>query len=920
MQKHLLSSTLQTNTSTSARSRHGHTSPTNISTTPALTLVPTPSPSPFSNMNDIGFTLADPKSMDITLGSKAPQSLSSSSHNYVEYVESQSGRAKIGRHLGEQNNVLQAPVHVQSSLEQMVTLSSDLSYSSQEPVQSVSAGQSDVKLLLVESSSTSIPNSIAYLAPVAPQPISLIHQPSTETVSVSNSGLEQVQFPIPHTSKAITTNFIHPNKKKRLLTFLTEQENSICSVNDNNQIILTPAPQKSEQILFDSSKPDQILINSAKTESLNPPPTPTLFLQPCVNTISAPQPMENVKQETTLIINPPPAPKNEATLIINPPPAPKNEATLIINPPPAPKNESTLIINPEGTSATLITPVVSANGNLPLLTPCITPSIIGHVSMSSSPAATNYTLVQSAPSVDIVSMNFPPKQPAPSNNNFTPQTEKSNFDQFTEQVTCYKCRICGYLAVNKTKLNNHLLDDHDDVIVVEDTTLESTWLAAAVKHGIKLNCPFCSNTFQSGRSFQVHVAEDHDRTDDQAKEHLDQKNKERKEKAQKLVKEEKQRAREARKRRRQLSYEAYIDNNNELCVRQPKTVTNIQTTATPATTGIATNIVVNLAAEYPKFETKSSKLTPVNLPNQDRKNNTNKMISEYKCDSVKKLRNIAPAVRPAEKTKVKCTNGDCSVVLESGEKMRLHLDSHHGTSFLCPLGCKEEAGSWSQMRLHLWHGHKYDLDLITCPHEDCGYKTTSSVKLDKHSGKHSEDKPWLCPLCGQAFKLARQLRVHTSSVHAKLSKASISSLSCQICKASFTSAKHLRQHVDSVHYKKKNFLCSFCGYSASSKSALKLHTRRHTGDKPFSCDECSFTSSDHNSYRRHRMRHSGVRPYNCPYCNYSSIQSTTYKVHLKTKHSVDDVSSILFQCDKCVFKTLKENIYLAHLAEHKNSQ
>ena len=68
------------------------------------------------------------------------------------------------------------------------------------------------------------------------------------------------------------------------------------------------------------------------------------------------------------------------------------------------------------------------------------------------------------------------------------------------------------------------------------------------------------------------------------------------------------------------------------------------------------------------------------------------------------------------------------------------------------------------------------------------------------------------------------------------------------------------------------------------------------------------------------MRHSGVRPYSCPYCPYTSIQSTTYKSHLRTKHAIEDVSSILYQCNKCAFKTLKENIYLSHVSQHESQE
>ena len=959
MQKHLLSSTLQSN---STKSRHVHSgSPTNISTTPALSFVPTPSPSPFNMNADYSFTLStDSKSMDMSLGSKCSQPLSSSRSNYDVFAETSSGQAQVKQslRLSDQNcNILHQQQHqpvvpVQSSYEQ---ISSDISFSQDpsptQPSQSMS-GPGDVKLVLVESATTSIPNSIALLTP---QPISLIQQQPgsrqdySDTVS-SNSNINQVQFP----TCSSTPTFIHPNKKKRLLTFLTEQENSLCSVNDNNQIILASAPQKSDQILFNSAKPvndnnqiiltsapqksdqilfnsakpvndnnqiiltsapqksdqilfnsgkaDQILINSGKTNSLNSSLTPTMFLQPCVNTISAPPALEPVKQE--------------------------QGATLIINPPPPPKNESTLIINSDST-ATLITPVVSATANLPLLAPCITPSILSQVTLSSAPPPappppTNYTLVQPAPSVDILSVNFPTKPVA--GHNILPLPEESNYEQYSEKVTCYKCKVCGYLAMSQNGLKHHLLDDHEDIVTEDDAVKEGAWLDIALKFGIQLNCPMCSNTFKSGRSFQVHVTEDHGVTENEAEAQLESRNKDRKEKAIRVLREEKQKEREARRRKRQLAYEAYIDNNNELKVRLPKSSSAANNPKKAITVAKSADASMYAKPEHDLMEFKSVKDT-VMLPNQEIKISPEEEFQVKKENYVKEkskplkmrqYRHIAPAKQNQDKSQdSKCSVNNCPVRCSDQEKLRLHVQSHKGSLFVCPLSCDKVSSSWSGMKLHLWQSHRYDMDLYKCHHPNCEYRTISLVKLERHSVKHSEERPWLCPICGQAFKLAKQLRIHSSTVHSKIC-ASSSNLNCQICKGNFSSQRQLRLHIDSVHHKKRSFLCSHCGYSASSKSSLKLHTRKHTGEKPFVCNECEYSTSDHNSFRRHKMQHSGLRPYNCPYCPYSSIQSTTYKAHLKSKHAVEDVSSILYQCSKCVFKTLKENIYLTHLAQHEN--
>ena len=752
LQKHLLSSTLQSNTS---RARSGQScSPTNISTTPALSFVPTPSPSPF-NINDMSFTLAtDPKSVEMSLGESTKESQSRSS--YVDYLETSAARFQ------ERSIQPQLKASARLPLLGQDTYSSQSAPGDQPPMAAISAGQQDVKLLLVE-----------------PPPMGLV-QPSSgprysDTVLPSSS-INQVTFPIRSSSNAISSNFIHhPNKKKRLLTFLSEQENSMCSVNDNSQIILTPA-QKPDQIILNSGKPDQILINPGKAETLNSSQTPTLFLQPA--------PIESVKHE---------------------------QPTLIINPPPPPKNESTLIINSEGTAATLFTPV-SATASLPLLAPCIAPSLLGPLPLSRSASSASIALVQSAPNIDLLPVNFPAQSPAKqqdsSGHNIEVSLAKINFDQYTEAVTCYKCKLCGYLVLNQSALKHHFIDDHEDIIGLEDNIPDSTWLPSALKFGIQLNCPLCSNTFRSGRSFQVHVTEDHGVSEREAEVQLDARNRERKEKVLNRLREEKRQEREARKKKRRLSYETYIDNNNEMKVRLPR--------SSSSTFDIAKN---NLSANSQSTEGKrrqmsssSSGITTVLLPQLEAKNKVT--IADAKLDNArenrkvlyKQYRRIAPAT-------------------SRGDEVPL----------------PENRGKSGNEKSHF------------CEADGCEFRTTSRAKLDRHGARHTGS---ICPSCGLAFKLAKQLRAHISNVHTKAQTSS--SLVCQLCKASFNTPRQLRLHTDSVHNKKRNFLCSVCGYSGGSKSALKLHARKHTGEKPFMCDECDFSSSDHNSFRRHRMRHSGV--------------------------------------------------------------
>eukprot|EP00092_Neocalanus_flemingeri_P014578 GFUD01015727.1.p1 GENE.GFUD01015727.1~~GFUD01015727.1.p1 ORF type:complete len:1020 (-),score=204.84 GFUD01015727.1:156-3215(-) len=937
MQKHLLSSTMQNSPSVS-KFRGGSSSPTavfSIAPTPALNFAPTPSSSPFSSMPDLNFTLSsDPKSLDFSLEPKLSQfrQIPNSNSNYVEFVDPLEHRTKLNSAVSGQN-MLQQSV---SSLEQ---IPNDLSYGSatNQPIQSIS-GQTDVKLLLVESSPSSIPNNLALLAP---QPLGLL-QPTTgprfsfpvssnssypttsfpTTCPSSQAGYpitcisSQISYPttcIPSScGTTISTNLIHPNKKRRLLTFLSEQENSLCSVSENNQIILTPS--KTDQILFNSGKSDQILLNPTKTDSITPPQTQTLFLQPCINT-----PMDTIKQEQT---------------------------TLIINQPPQQKNESTLIINSAGTAATLITPV-SGPGTLPVLAPCITSTILTQVSNSSqqftltnsSPLSSTYSLVPS-PNVDILSVDFSQKQvpiasnQPPSSAQHLPQLQpRCDYEQYCEKVTCYKCKLCGYLSLTNTALKHHLIDDHEEMVTEAENINEIAWLPTALKSGIQLACPLCSNKFNSGRSFKVHATEDHGLKECEAERELEIRNKDRKEKAFKVIREEKQRDRQERRKRKQTSYEAYVDANNELRIRVPQSLEfkSMKMKKSPETDNSDEEIDVLMdddgvkdikATDYVALVSKNKAFDNTenkNFIDSSLKNKQKRKVGRPKGSSsigITALRKINPniIVSDAEMGSM-CEVNECAIRLKDPENLRLHRQAHSGSVFQCPLSCKRVTNTWSAMSVHLWREHCLDLELHRCPIEACNYRNSSRAKVARHQTAHTEERPWLCPLCGQAFKLAKQLRAH-SATHDKSPSAT---LTCPLCQAQFSVARQLRLHIDSVHHKMKPFLCSFCGYSASSRSALKLHIRKHTGDKPFTCEECQYSTADHNSLRRHKMRHSGVRPYNCPYCPYSSIQSTTYKVHLKNKHAVEDVSNILFQCSFCVFKTVKESIFLAHVSQHEET-
>ena len=66
-------------------------------------------------------------------------------------------------------------------------------------------------------------------------------------------------------------------------------------------------------------------------------------------------------------------------------------------------------------------------------------------------------------------------------------------------------------------------------------------------------------------------------------------------------------------------------------------------------------------------------------------------------------------------------------------------------------------------------------------------------------------------------------------IHVPFKKSGRETRQCDVCNKLFTDKRMLKVHKESVHMKIRPYLCNFCGYSASSRSSLKMHTRQHTG-------------------------------------------------------------------------------------------
>uniref|UniRef100_A0A671WEV9 RE1-silencing transcription factor-like n=1 Tax=Sparus aurata TaxID=8175 RepID=A0A671WEV9_SPAAU len=186
-----------------------------------------------------------------------------------------------------------------------------------------------------------------------------------------------------------------------------------------------------------------------------------------------------------------------------------------------------------------------------------------------------------------------------------------------------------------------------------------------------------------------------------------------------------------------------------------------------------------------------------------------------------------------------CT--DCGVFFN---KLRPHTCEHKIKPYSCNIcgkRCVSEVALNAHSRIH---DESYE---FRCKYCNVSFKT----KVDKfnHEQIHStEEKPYKCPDCSEAFPTYKERRIHLEDHRGPRQTK------CHICKVEFSWPLYLQRHLP-VHTGERPFKCPVCQRGFNQPGHLKSHMRLHTGERPYKCRHCDKCFNHNVSLKSHVQRY-----------------------------------------------------------------
>jgi len=237
-----------------------------------------------------------------------------------------------------------------------------------------------------------------------------------------------------------------------------------------------------------------------------------------------------------------------------------------------------------------------------------------------------------------------------------------------------------------------------------------------------------------------------------------------------------------------------------------------------------------------------------------------------------------------------CPEVDCSFrCIRNGDLTRHRLHSHPDPAKILECGkCNYRTADVKCFSRHERYGHRAKprpgrTRLYQC--SQCEYKTLKLLFFVRHMKKH-----------GVAVESNPNKDKEESTTVVQVN------LKCEFCPYHARRVEHIRRHYQTVHSEDRNFLCQICGIGFKRKDALTQHSNSHTcypDDQQtsikFKCDRCEKICRSKFALTEHIQIHENQKTFSCEYCKKKFNTANILLKHTKSIHSAPGA----YSCEIC---------------------
>ncbi|XP_054857430.1 telomere zinc finger-associated protein isoform X1 [Eublepharis macularius] len=175
-------------------------------------------------------------------------------------------------------------------------------------------------------------------------------------------------------------------------------------------------------------------------------------------------------------------------------------------------------------------------------------------------------------------------------------------------------------------------------------------------------------------------------------------------------------------------------------------------------------------------------------------------------------------------------------------------------------------------------------------------------------------EPVECPTCHKSFLSKYYLKVHNRKHTGE------KPFECSKCGKCYFRKENLLEHEarNCLNRSEQVFTCSVCQEVFKKRLELRLHMVSHTGEMPYKCSSCIQQFMQKKDLQSHLIKlHGAPKPHACSACSKCFLSRTELRLHEAFKHRGEK----LFVCEECGHRASSRNGLQMHIkAKHRNER